>query len=141
MEIDELIDVLYRLKLADLNMSEMFKSQTNSNLTRYAMLLYLKHGGEMTQTHIQNKLEINSSAITRHLKNLEEEGFVTRVRNPQNNREVMVNITSAAEGEIASCSKTPAAKKFLKLVSQEFTPAEIVELSQLLQRLSDLELK
>lgn len=141
MEIDELINLLYQLKIADLNVTELFKAQTDLNLTRYVILLYLNRNGKKTQTEIQKSLQINGSAISRHLKDLENNGYVTRVRNPQNNREVVVELTDFAKEKVANCGHTPEDKEMFKLFNEQFTAAEIEQLSKLLGRLSDLKIK
>jgi len=141
MEIDELINLLYQLKLSDLNVTELFKAQTGFNLTRYVLLLYLKKHGQTTQTEIQKELQINSSAVSRHLKDLEHEGYVLRTRNPDNNREVRVSLTASAQEKVAHCGHTPEDKVMLELFNAKFTPAEVKTLSDLLQRLSDLKIK
>lgn len=141
MGIDELINVLYQLKLADLNVTELFKAQTGLNLSRYVLLLYLKNHGQMTQTSIQKELQINSSAISRHLKDLEQGGYVTRTRNPDNNREVMVSLTAYANEQVAHCGQTPEDKVLLELFNSKFTPQEIADLSRLLKRLSYLKIE
>jgi Transcriptional regulators len=141
MKIDELINVLYQLKISDLNVTELFKAQTDLNLTRYVILLYLNRNGKKTQSEIQKSLQINGSAISRHLKDLESNGYVTRVRNPENNREVVVELTDFAKEKVANCGQTPEDKEMLKLFNATFTPNEIELLSELLGRLGDLKLK
>ncbi len=43
-------------------------------------------------------------AVTRHLKILEEKQYVTRQRNPENNREVLVHLTEKAQQELQQCT-------------------------------------
>lgn len=140
MEIEELITLLYRLKIADLNVSEIFKHQKDINLTRYVLLLFLNRHGEMTQTDIQKELQINGSAISRHLKDLEDKGYVSRSRNPENNREVMVELTDFAKKTVANCGHTPEDKELVSEFNEKFSNDEIVQLSKLLQKLSDLKI-
>ncbi|GEO70603.1 MarR family winged helix-turn-helix transcriptional regulator [Levilactobacillus acidifarinae] len=140
MTINELVDLLYQLKLADLNVTSLFKTQTGFNLTRYVILLFLKKNGTVTQGCIQRKLQIDNAAVTRHLKDLEEQGHVTRKRNPENNREVIVALTPATQDDLQHCGKTPEDKFLLALFGGQFTPQEISQLADLLQRLGRLNL-
>lgn len=140
MEIEKLIDLLYQLKIADLNVSGIFKEQTDLNLTRYALLLYLNRHGQISQTTIQKELQINSSAISRHLKDLESKGYVTRKRNPDNNREVMVDLTAMAHQKVANCGHTPEDKLLLQLFNINFSSEEITQLATLLNKLSSLKI-
>lgn len=141
MKIEELIDLLYQLKMADLNMSELFKKQTDINLTRYVLLLFLNRHGEMTQTDIQKELQINSSAISRHLKGLEDSGYVSRVRNPDNNREVMVKLTDFAKKKVATCGHTPEDKLLMDVFNEKFSPEEGKKLADLLKKLVNLKIE
>ncbi|WP_125769120.1 MarR family winged helix-turn-helix transcriptional regulator [Companilactobacillus furfuricola] len=140
MEIEQLINLLYRLKMADLNMTEIFKGQTNINLTRYVLLLFLHRHGKMTQTDIQRELQINGSAISRHLKGLENKGYVTRIRNPENNREVVVELTQMAKETVGNCGREPGNKVLVDKFNDSFSPEEIKQLSELLSKLTKLEL-
>lgn len=140
MEIEKLINLLYQLKMADLNVTELFKGQTNINLTRYVLLLFLNKHGKMTQTDIQKKLQINSSAISRHLKDLQENGYVSRLRNPKNNREVFVELTEFAKKKVANCGHTPEDKKLIEMFDEKFTSTEITQLSSLLAKLNELKI-
>ncbi len=53
----------------------------------------LKEENPLLQSSLQEKLQIDQGAVTRHLKVLEANGYVSRQRNPQNNREVYVALT------------------------------------------------
>ena len=46
---------------------------------------------------LQEKLAIDPAALTRHFKVLEAGGYVTRSRNPENQREVVVELTNLPE--------------------------------------------
>lgn len=140
MKVEKLINLLYQLKMADLNMTEIFKGQTNINLTRYVLLLFLHRHGKMTQTDIQRELQINGSAISRHLKGLENKGYVTRIRNPENNREVVVELTDKAKETVGNCGHDPKNKVLVEKFDALFSTEDVKQLSELLAKLTKLEI-
>jgi DNA-binding MarR family transcriptional regulator len=85
----------FLLRVLNNQLNTKFERATNINLSRYEILHYLVDGKEYPQSHLQAILNIDAAAITRHLKALEEEGFISRIRNPKNNRELLVRATEA----------------------------------------------
>ncbi|MDU3192712.1 MAG: MarR family transcriptional regulator, partial [Finegoldia magna] len=57
------------------------------------------------QTEIAEHIGIDPAAITRQLKILEKEGFVTRDRNADNAREIIVTLTDYAKSELQICKQ------------------------------------
>ena len=84
--------------------TKVFEEQVGLSLTRYELLMILKERQPCLQTEIQEHLKIDSGAVTRHLKILEEKQYVTRQRNPENNREVLVHLTEKAQQELQQCT-------------------------------------
>ena len=83
----EVSQLLCQLKVLDQKITKVFEEQVGLSLTRYELLMILKERQPCLQTEIQEHLKIDSGAVTRHLKILEEKQYVTRQRNPENNRE------------------------------------------------------
>lgn len=103
MDLRAVSKLLYQLKLATQETTTKFERETGFSITRYELLLFLQEQGECTQTVLQNELQIDSAAVTRHLKLLEEKGYVVRKRNSENNREVFVKPTSKALTDLTMC--------------------------------------
>ncbi len=100
---NDLKQLFLLLKNIDRRMTNSFEKRTGVSLTRYELLFNLYNNGRMTQTELQQSLFIDQAAITRHLKILEEKGYVTRQRNVQNNREVIVDISDEGKKLINNC--------------------------------------
>ena len=98
----EMEDLLYRLKVADESISNLFEKQLGISLTRYTILRILLEDAPMHQLALQQRLQIDRAAITRHLKLLEEQGYISRERNPKNQREVLVCPTQQAREALIS---------------------------------------
>ncbi|KAF1295635.1 hypothetical protein BAU15_03590 [Enterococcus sp. JM4C] len=125
--------LLLLLKTVGNQVTQNFEKQTGLSLTRYGMLVYLSQQGELPQTELQRHIRIDQGAITRHLKILEEKKYVVRVRNPQNNREVLVQATDLGKSVIATCADKK--NSLLAELFEGFSDEEITNLEQMLMRL------
>lgn len=103
MNLRETSRLFYQLKLANQEMTSKFERETGFSITRYELMMFLKENGPCSQTVLQSQLKIDSAAVTRHLKRLEEKHYVIRERNKENNREVFVQITEEAVAALAHC--------------------------------------
>ena len=83
---------------------------------------------------MQEKLQIDQGAVTRHLKVLEANGYVSRQRNPQNNREVYVALTEKAQQKIEHCEMDH--KDTGSVLSPAFSDAEMKQFLTLLDKLN-----
>ena len=97
-------DLLYQLRLADQSMTQLFERQLGISLTRYQILCFLIDQSPCNQIAVQERLKIDQAALTRHFKILEKEGLVNRRRNPQNQREVLVEVTDFAREQLITNS-------------------------------------
>jgi len=93
-------DLLYQLHLTDQMITQLFEKQLGISLTRYQILQFLLQKSPCNQIAVQEKLQIDQAALTRHFKILESEGYVTRKRNPLNQREVLVELTQEAKNQL-----------------------------------------
>ena len=91
MNLREISRLLYQIKLTNQEINTLFEKETGFSLTRYEMLMFLKDKGTCSQNQIQTELKIDSAAITRHLKILEQKGYVIRERNAENTERSLFN--------------------------------------------------
>lgn len=96
-------ELFFLIKQTDLQLTQLFDTQMAISLTRYEMMMRLKEVDSVSQSYLQEKLKINQAAITRHLKILEEKNYITRTRNPENNREVLVQLTMDGRKLLDAC--------------------------------------
>nr|WP_321303083.1 MarR family transcriptional regulator [uncultured Trichococcus sp.] len=133
MNLREISRLLYQIKLTNQEINTLFEKETDFSLTRYEMLMFLKEKGTCSQNQIQTELKIDSAAITRHLKILEQKGYVIRQRNAENNREVFVQLTGQAIQELEACGKEHGQGKSSLTLS--LSDEEAQQLSDLLNKL------
>ncbi|OUL10039.1 transcriptional regulator [Sedimentibacter sp. SX930] len=133
MNLREISRLLYQIKLTNQEINTLFEKETGFSLTRYEMLMFLKEKGICSQNQIQTELKIDSAAITRHLKILEQKGYVIRERNADNNREVFVQLSDKAIQDLEACRKEHDQGKSSLTLSLSDEEAE--QLSKLLNKL------
>lgn len=105
MELRKLSQLLYQIKIISQEGTALFEKETGFSLTRYEILMFLQENGECLQNKLQSDLKIDLAAISRHLKILEQKGYVIRKRNENNNREVFVSLSDKAVNELTECEK------------------------------------
>ena len=96
----EIQDLLYQLRLSEQASTQLFEKRLGISLTRYQILLFLLKHSPCNQIAVQERLKIDQAALTRHFKILEKEGLVERHRNPENQREVLVEATKYAKEQL-----------------------------------------
>ena len=130
----EIQDLLYQLRLSEQASTQLFEKRLGISLTRYQILLFLLKHSPCNQIAVQERLKIDQAALTRHFKILEKEGLVKRRRNPENQREVLVEVTDFAREQLV----TNSPQQHIKVKSQMesvLTKGEREEFSRLLEKL------
>lgn len=131
MEVRDCIELLYNLKILDKKLINLFEKKIGISLTRFQIIKYLHEVSFTTAKQLAQSLEIDAAAITRHLRILEQEGYVIKRRNEFNNREVFVELSQKALDEIGRCEKETNVRD---LIGEEFTTEDLQNLVQLLNK-------
>ena len=100
MDVKECIELLYNLKILDKKLLDLFEKKIGISLTRFQIIKYLHESSFCTSKQISQTLEIDAAAITRHIKILENEGYVVKRRNENNNREILIELSEKAIEDI-----------------------------------------
>ncbi|QQX13393.1 MarR family transcriptional regulator [Bacillus altitudinis] len=98
-------EVLYRLQCVNRMMGVKFEACTGISQSRLELLSLLFQADEISQSDLQKKVNIDSAAVTRHLKQLETKGMVTRRRKPEDNRVTLVRLTGEGRTRIEASKK------------------------------------
>ena len=131
MEVRDCIELLYNLKILDKKLIDLFEKKIGISLTRFQIIKYLHEVSFTTAKQLAKSLEIDAAAITRHLRILEQEGYVINRRNEFNNREVFVELSQKALDEVGRCEKETNVRD---LIGEEFTTEDLQNLVQLLNK-------
>ena len=127
-------ELLYQVRLADQIITQLFEKQLGISLTRYQILQFLLQKSPCNQIAVQEKLQIDQAALTRHFKVLESENYVSRERNPINQREVLVELTQEAKNQLLVSPPQPHLK-VKEQMENILSVAEQQELTTLLTKL------
>ena len=131
MDIREYVNLLHDLKVLERKIANIFEKKLGISLTRFQIIKYLYEVGYSTPKQLSKILEIDAAAITRHLKKLEESGYINKRRNKDNNREIYVEITEASKNKIDSCTKDTDIRN---IISENFTDDDLKNLTKLLDK-------
>ncbi len=116
-------------------MSPKFERCTGISQSRLEILHKLFEVEEISQTALQKEVNIDSAAVTRHLKQLEAKEMVTRRKNPDDNRFTFVRLTEEGREKIASFRIEK--EEFIRKVLKDFSEKEQTELSDMLSRIQN----
>lgn len=105
MKLTTFSNMLHKLRCVEQKMTKNFEEVTGFSITRYEMLIFLKDNGNCLQREIASHLDIDPAAVTRHIKILEKKGYITKNRNEENAREIIISLTDFAKDELAKCRK------------------------------------
>ena len=134
MDVKECVKLLHDIKILERKVVDIFEKKLGISLTRFQIIKYLYEVEVATPKQIAQILEIDAAAITRHLKKLEEGGYVRKKRNEDNNREVLVEITQFSKSKINQCVKETNIRT---LIDEEFTDDDFKQLEILLKKFNN----
>ncbi|MCM2604437.1 MarR family transcriptional regulator [Rossellomorea marisflavi] len=127
--------IIYQLNDIYKLMSPKFERCTGISQSRLELLHKLFDVDEISQTQLQKEVCIDGAAVTRHLKQLEAQGMVSRRKNPADNRFTFVRLTKEGREKIDSFKREK--EQFISRVLDGFSEAEMKELSSNLSRIQD----
>ena len=134
MDVKECVKLLHDIKILERKVADIFEKKLEISLTRFQIIKYLYEVEIATPKQISQILKIDAAAITRHLKKLEERGYVRKRRNEDNNREVLVEITQFSKSKIDQCFKETDVRT---LIDEEFTDEDFKRLGILLNKFNN----
>ncbi|MNO85788.1 HTH-type transcriptional regulator MhqR [compost metagenome] len=115
--------------------STKFERCTGISPSRLRLLLQLYLVDEISQTDLQKKVDIDSAAVTRQLKQLEVAGVVERRNNPDDNRVTLVRLSGVGRKGIVSHMDEKA--QFITQMLDGFSEQEQSMLTDMLQRMTN----
>ena len=127
--------IVYRLYEISKQTSPKFERCTGISQSRLDLLTKLFEVDEISQTELQKEVNIDHAAVTRHLKQLEEKGMVTRRKNPADNRFMFVRLTD--EGRTSISAYQDEKQRFISKVLNGFNEEERCLLLNMLTRIQD----
>ena len=126
----------FSLYAANMAVNRTYKpmlDQVGLTYPQYLVLSTLWERDELTVSAIADRLSLESSTITPLVKRLELAGFLTRERNPKDERQVIVSLT--AQGR--SLNEKTACLTNTLLEKSGLTPEQLTKLNGQVKKLRD----
>lgn len=112
-----------------------FERCAGISASRLQILHQLYQVDEISQTTLQKEVGIDGAAVTRHVKQLEAAGTVSRRVNPDDNRITLVRLTERGREDIIALKQEK--EQFVTEMLKDFDEQECQELSVMLARMVD----
>jgi DNA-binding MarR family transcriptional regulator len=112
-----------------------FERHVGMSRARWALLALLQREGEISQAALQQQLSVDGAAITRQVKQLEEEGLVLRRAAPHDNRFTLVALTP--DGQALVASMDDQRQSFEAIVGAGLEPDDVAALRRCLIRIRE----
>lgn len=112
-----------------------FERCTGISQSRLEILRELFYAEEITQRDLQKKVNIDHAAVTRHLKQLEENAMVLRRKNPEDNRFTYVQLTDEGKQKVAAYCEEK--QRFISNVLKGFSEEDSFKLLEILTRIQE----
>ncbi|MFB7141804.1 MarR family winged helix-turn-helix transcriptional regulator [Gottfriedia sp. NPDC056225] len=116
-------EVLSLLKELKVQIETTFEKCMGISQSRLEIMNQLFECGEMSQSQLQKTLKIDSAAITRHLKQLELNGKITRRKCETDNRITLVSLTQIGQDQMSGLWKGKV--EFVENMLKGFSVEEI----------------
>ncbi|MDM0045093.1 MarR family transcriptional regulator [Variovorax dokdonensis] len=130
---NQLCFAVYSASLAMTRLYKPLLDQLGLTYPQYLVMLALwEHDGPMV-SELGQRLSLDSGTLTPLLKRLEASGYVSRVRNDQDERRVHIHLTTAGKRLKSRAARVPACL----LAASQCSPGEIVALTREVQQLRD----
>jgi DNA-binding MarR family transcriptional regulator len=118
----------------------VFEHFVGMSQARWSILSQLRCHERLSQSTLQQRIKVDPAAITRQVKQLEEEGLVARCPDPQDNRFTLVSLTET--GRLAAEDAYSRRDAFEARLVQHLSSADLATLqhciSTIHQNLKDL---
>lgn len=122
-------------KLFEINKRAMAKFESCAGISpsRLEILRELYQSEEITQRALQKKINIDHAAVTRHLKQLEDNGMIIRRKNPEDQRFTFVQLSEEGKRKVSAYCEEK--QRFISSFLKGFSVEENEVLLQMLTRL------
>jgi MarR family transcriptional regulator for hemolysin len=108
-------------------------TQAGASLATWVVLFGIERGGWDNQRNLAKDLRIEGATLTRHLDRMERDGLIIRTRDPDDRRQIQVDLTP--EGRKLYRRLKAAAQKMGKRATDGLSQADQANLRRILARI------
>lgn len=130
---NQLCFAIYSASLAMTRLYKPLLDQLELTYPQYLVMLALWEQDGLMVSELGQRLSLDSGTLTPLLKRLEASGYVSRLRDPNDERRVHIHLTAAGRRLKARAAKVPACL----LDASECSVDELVSLTRQVQQLRD----
>jgi DNA-binding MarR family transcriptional regulator len=130
---NQLCFAIYSASLAMTRLYKPLLDQLELTYPQYLVMLVLWEQDGLMVSELGQRLSLDSGTLTPLLKRLEASGYVSRIRDVQDERRVHITLTAAGRRLKARAAKVPACL----LEASQCSLGELVSLTQQVQQLRD----
>jgi DNA-binding MarR family transcriptional regulator len=113
--------------------SAAFEKQVGRSLTQWRILYLLSRCGPSTQKFLTSVTRVDAGSITRASQALEEEGLLTRIQHPSDNRLRIVELTEKGRAEFQSL--LGKRKSLMQIMMAGVEPEDLAGFDRVLTRI------
>lgn len=113
----------------------IFEEYVGVSMARWRVLLHLHQNERLSQSELHQRLQVDPAAITRQVKQLEEDGVITRWVSPEDNRITIVALTEA--GRTQATALYGRRNAFEQAVMRGISTDELAVLEHCLKQMRD----
>ncbi|HSV60353.1 MAG TPA: MarR family transcriptional regulator [Variovorax sp.] len=130
---NQLCFAIYSASLAMTRLYKPLLGQLELTYPQYLVMLVLWEQDGLMVSELGQRLSLDSGTLTPLLKRLEASGYVSRIRDVQDERRVHITLTAAGRRLKARAAKVPACL----MDASQCSVQELVSLTQQVQQLRD----
>ena len=130
---NQLCFAIYSASLAMTRLYKPLLDQLELTYPQYLVMLVLWEQDGLMVSELGQRLSLDSGTLTPLLKRLEASGYVSRIRDVQDERRVHINLTTAGRRLKSRAAKVPACL----MAASECSVDELVALTHQVQALRD----
>ena len=130
---NQLCFALYSASLAMTKLYKPLLDELGLTYPQYLVMLVLWEGDGLMVSELGQRLSLDSGTLTPLLKRLEAAGFISRLRDVQDERRVHINLTAPGRKLKARAAKVPACV----LAASQCSVSELIALTRQVRQLRD----
>ncbi len=127
--------LLYQMYRVNNSINTTFDAFISLSQSRFEILALLYQETEISQSNLQKRVTLDKAAVARHLKQLEEQKFVSRRKKDGDNRIIWVQLTEL--GRVSIEASKQEKEQFANELLHQISDTELDTLQRILVQLDE----
>lgn len=126
--------LLYRLHVLAKEMGQVFTAAVSTSCTKLEILHEVERRGELSQLELQQQLELDAAAVTRHLQQLKQQELIASRKPEQDKRVTLISLTDNGRAELLELEKKR--RECLEQMTRDFSDEDIAVITEYMDRIT-----